>query len=222
MGDIVSLKVEDGEEIPAYLATASKPRGRALVVLQEFFGLNSHMRSVADRFAALGYDVIVPDLFHRLAPNVAFDYSPEGIAGGRRMRALVSVDDSLKDIRAAIEHIGGGPSVGTIGYCWGGTLAFLSAARLDDVACSIGYYGSQIIDYLGEPPKVPLMLHFGDSDASIPLTDVEKIHATYPNVPVHVYPGRHGFNCDERANFVPGSSAIALERSLAFFDRHLV
>src|ERR1700733_3320063 len=221
MGEMIFLKASDGHELSAYCAAPTAPLVAPLVVLHEFFGLNSHIRSVADRYAALGYDVIVPGLFDRIERGINFDYSPDGIEGGRRMRAQVQPADSLLDTQAAIDHVKSRGKIGIIGYCWGGTLAFLSATRLAEVACSVGYYGSQIVDYLGEPLKAPLMLHFGDTDASIPLSDVERIRSAYPDIPVHVHPGRHGFNCDERANFVPESSAAALKLSLAFFAKHL-
>lgn len=225
MGETIFLAAEDGHEFCAYRARPAAAALAPLVVLHEFFGLNHHIRNVADRFAALGYDVIVPGLFDRVERGIEFDYSPEGIEGGRRMRAKVQAGDSLKDAQAAIDLMkaAAGPNgrIGVIGYCWGGTLAFLSATRLHHLACAVGYYGSQIVDYLGERSGVPLMLHFGDSDRSIPLTDVERIRTAYPELPIHVHPGRHGFNCDDRANFVPESAAAALERTLAFFRRHL-
>jgi carboxymethylenebutenolidase len=218
----IFLRASDGHELAAYHVTPISQQIGQLVVLHEFFGLNDHIRNVANRFAALGYEVIVPGLFDRVQRGADFDYDPVGIEAGRAMRAAVNVEDSLRDMKAGVDFISPRGKVGAIGYCWGGTLAFLAATRLaDQVACSVGYYGSQIVDFLDEEIGAPLLLNFGDNDLSIPLRDVVRIRERYPQLPIHVYPGKHGFNCDLRANYTPDSAQAALSRTLAFFGKHL-
>jgi carboxymethylenebutenolidase len=217
----IALTAADGHRLPAYHATPDgTPRGQ-LVVLQEFFGLNDHIRSVADRYAALGFAAIVPGLSDRAEPGATFGYDPEGIAAGHALRAKIPIEQSLLDVQAGIDAVKGSGKVGIVGYCWGGSLAFFAATRLTDIVCAVGYYGSQIVPGVHEAPKVPLMLHFGDADASIPLSDVETIRRVRPEVAIYVYPGKHGFNCDARANFVPASSQVAFGRTLEFLSQHV-
>jgi carboxymethylenebutenolidase len=169
MKENIVLTAGDGHVLPAYrIAPAAAPRGQ-LVVLHEFFGLNDHIRNVADRFAALGYGAIVPGLSDRAEPGAEFGYDPSGIAAGHALRARIPIADSLLDAQAAIDFVKPFGKVGVVGYCWGGSLAFYSATRLRGLTCAVGYYGSQIVAGAHEVPKVPTMLHFGDIDASIPL-----------------------------------------------------
>jgi carboxymethylenebutenolidase len=221
MPGTITLTAADGHRLPAYHTT---PGGRArgqLLVLQEFFGLNDHIRSVADRFTALGFGTIVPGLSDRAQPGAEFGYDAAGIAAGHALRAKIPIEKSLLDAQAAIDVIKPHGRVGVVGYCWGGSLAFFAAARLDDIVCAVGYYGSQIVGGAHEVPKVPTMLHFGDADASIPLSDVETIRRARPEVAIHVYPGKHGFNCDARANYVAPSAQIAFGRTLEFLWKHV-
>jgi carboxymethylenebutenolidase len=221
MQQTITLTAVDGHCLPAYRAMpAVNPRGQ-LVVLQEFFGLNDHIRSVADRFAALGFATIVPGLSDRAEPGAEFGYDAQGIAAGHALRAKIPLEKSLLDVQAAIDHVKDHGKVGVVGYCWGGSLAFLSATRLDDIVCAVGYYGSQIVGREHETPKIPTMLHFGDNDASIPLSDVETIKRARPEVAIHVYPGKHGFNCDARDNYVPSSAQVAFGRTLEFLWKHV-
>jgi carboxymethylenebutenolidase len=217
----ITLTAADGHTLPTY---RTMPDGRLrgqLVILHEFFGLNDHIRSVADRFAALGFGAIVPGLSDRAEPSAEYGYDPEGIAAGRALRAKIPFEKSLLDVQAAIDFVKPDASVGVVGYCWGGSLAFFAATRLKDIVCAVGYYGSQIVDGVHEVPKTPTMLHFGDIDASIPLSDVEKIKRARPDVIIYVYPGKHGFNCDARANYVPASAQIAFGRTLEFLGKHV-
>jgi carboxymethylenebutenolidase len=221
MKENIVLTAGDGHVLPAYWAAPAVPPRGQLVVLHEFFGLNDHIRNVADRFAALGYGAVVPGLSDRAEPGAEFGYDPSGIAAGHALRAKIPIEDSLLDAQAAIDFVKPFGRVGVVGYCWGGSLAFFAAARLRDLTCAVGYYGSQIVARAHEIPKVPTMLHFGDIDASIPLSDVEKIRQARPDVSIHVYPGRHGFNCDARSNYEPGSAQIALGRTLEFFWKYV-
>lgn len=219
MGQAITLTAEDGQKIGAYRADpAGTPRG-GIVVIQEIFGVNGHVRSVCDGYAEKGYAAIAPALFDRAKPDVELAYNPDDAAIGFELRAAVGWDDPLKDIAAAAQELKGAGKVGAVGYCWGGSLAWLSNTRLGLPA--VGYYGGQISQFMDEKPKSPMMLHFGETDAHIPMADVEKIHAAHPDVPLFTYPAGHGFNCDLRPDFHAESAATALERSLGFFAEQI-
>jgi carboxymethylenebutenolidase len=221
MGAMIQLTAKDGFTLGAYKA---EPAGKAkggLVVIQEIFGVNHHIRAVADRFAAQGYAVVAPALFDRAERGVDLGYDEGTIKRGVELRSKVKLEDSLLDIAAAVAELKGAGKIGVVGYCWGGSLAFLSATRLDGVACAVGYYGGMIAAHAEEKPKVPVLLHFGERDHGIPLSDVEKVKAARPEVQIHTYPADHGFSCDERGSFDKPSHEKALERTLAFFKQHL-
>lgn len=221
MGHTVDLKAADGFKLGGYRAEpAGTPKG-ALVVLQEIFGVNHHIRAVTDRFAAQGYVALAPALFDRAERNVELGYDQAGIDRGLKLRSQIQLTDTLADIQAGIQALSGAGKIATIGYCWGGSLAFLSATRLNGLACAIGYYGGMIAAHAGETPKVPVLLHFGKEDHGIPLTDVEKIRQAQPGIEIHIYEGAgHGFSCDERESFNAASHETALKRSLTFLDKH--
>jgi carboxymethylenebutenolidase len=219
---MIELTTEDGATIGAYRADPEGKPKAGLVVVQEIFGVNHHIRAVADRYAALGYLAVAPALFDRVERGVELDYTPEGVGKGRSLLGGLSAEQSLTDIAAAAAVAAEAGPVGLVGYCWGGRLAYLAACRLDGVAAAVGYYGGRIVDFLGETPQAPLLLHFGERDAHIPLSEVEAIRAAHPELPIHVYAADHGFNCDERASYDKPSADLALERTLAFFERHLV
>ncbi len=217
----LTLTAEDGHRCGAYRADPDgTPRG-GIVVIQEIFGVNKHIRSVCDGFAADGYAALAPALYDRETPGVELDYSTEGITRGREIRAGIGWDGPVRDIAAALEALAPVGRIGTVGYCWGGSLSWLAATRLQ-VACAVCYYGGQIVDFKDEKPGCPVLIHFGETDQSISMDDVEAIRAAQPGVPVHVYPGAgHGFNCDLRADFHPASVELARERTLAFFAEHI-
>lgn len=216
MGKMIQLAAKDGHKLGAYVAEpAGKPRG-AMVVLQEIFGVNHHIRAVADRFAGEGYYVVAPALFDRLQEGIELGYGPDDIAEGRDLRAKIELDKTLLDVQAAIDEARRYGKVAVVGYCWGGSLAYLAATRLEGLACAVGYYGGMIAEHRNEKVRVPTILHFGDSDASIPMSDVEKIREAHPDIPIYVYSAGHGFSCDERASFEPKSHQLALERTLKF------
>lgn len=216
MGKMIELAAKDGHKLGAYVAgPAGKPRG-AVVVLQEIFGVNRHIRAVADRFAGEGYHAVAPALFDRLQEGIELGYGPDDIAEGRDLRAKIGLEDTLLDVQAAIDEARRHGEVAVVGYCWGGSLAYLAATRLEGLACAVGYYGGMIAEHRNEMVRVPTILHFGDSDASIPMSDVEKIRAAHPDMSIFVYSAGHGFSCDERASFEPKSHQLALERTLKF------
>ena len=222
MGETNQLTAEDSHRLAAYRATPSgTPRGR-LVVIQEIFGVNSHIKKLCDGFAADGYVALAPALFDRVERDYASGYAPADIDRGRATRGKLSLDDVMKDTQAAIDELKkAGQPVGVVGYCFGGTVAWLSATRLDGVAAAVGYYGGGIGDAAGEQPKCPVLLHFGETDASIPKEHYEKVQTLHPKLPVHIYPAGHGFNCDERGSYHEPSARQARERTLAFFRQHV-
>jgi carboxymethylenebutenolidase len=222
MGRSIEVRAADGHSLSAYLAEpAQAPRG-GLVVLQEFFGVNPHIRRMSDVFAAQGFAALAPALFDRLEPGIELAYDGPGMARGRELRAKLKLDDVLTDVQAAIGAAAAFGPVAVLGYCWGGSLAYLSATRLSGLACAVGYYGAHIAPYADERAKVPVMLHFAETDVYIPLADVKKIEAAHPGMPIFIYAGTdHGFNCDEREHYEPKSAALAMQRSLEFISRHL-
>lgn len=221
MGEPVRLTASDGHELDGYRARPADPRKGGVVVIQEVFGVNGHIREVCKGFAADGYEAIAPALFDRIRPGVELGYDDAGIAEGRELAAAIGWDQPMRDIDAAAKAIDPDGRVGVVGYCWGGSWAWVAGCRLG-VLCAVCYYGRHIPDLLGETPRVPILMHFGAEDASIPLDSVGRIRQAYPNIPVHVYEGAgHGFNCDHRPSFHPQAAARARERTLAFFAEHL-
>ena len=216
MGNWIKLTASDKHQFDGYLATPSgKPRG-GLVVIQEIFGVNRHMRAVTDRFAAEGYAALAPALFDRVERNVDVGYDEAGITKGRTVRQGVSYDQAMRDTAAAVAHLQPSGKVGIVGYCWGGNIAWLAACRLP-VAAAVGYYGGDIANLLNETPKAPLQLHFGELDQHITPAAVARIRAALPKLPVYTYPAGHGFNCEERKDYDAASADLARERTLAFF-----
>ncbi|MDH5556243.1 MAG: dienelactone hydrolase family protein [Alphaproteobacteria bacterium] len=221
MGDIIQLKASDGHELAAYVAEPEGAARGGIVVIQEIFGVNSHIRAVADGFAADGYKVIAPAMFDRIERNVDLGYDPDSIARGRELKGRMDWDNPLLDIQAAIGALSG-LKVGVTGYCWGGSLAWLAATRLDGVSAAICYYGGQINDFRNESAKCPALMHFGSEDGSIPMEAVEAIRAAQPDIPIHLYEGAgHGFSCDHRGSYDAGSAATARQRTMEFLAKNV-
>lgn len=221
MGAFTGLKAADGHGLGAYIAEPEgTPRG-GIVLVQEIFGINSHIRGVADGFAADGYKVVAPALFDRLERGVELGYDPDSVAAAREMKGRMDWDAPLLDITAARDVLNG-LTIGVVGYCWGGTLAWLAATRLDGFAASVCYYGGQINDFRDEKPKCPVLMHFGTEDASIPMDHVDAIRAAQPDAAIHIYEGAgHGFNCEQRGSHDAASASTARERTIAFLAEHL-
>jgi carboxymethylenebutenolidase len=221
MGAWIDLVASDGHRLDAYRAapTSGAVRG-GVVVVQEIFGLNSHVRSVCDGYAEAGYVAIAPAIFDRAEKKVDLPYTPEATVKGRELRAQIGYDGPLLDIESAAEALSPAGKVAVVGFCWGGSLAWIAAARLK-VACAVAYYGGQILQFVHEAPKVPVLLHFGERDALIPAADRATIARAHPAVPIHVYPAGHGFNCSERADFDQACSDLARARTLAFLAENL-
>ena len=221
MAATIELKAADGHALSAYQALPATPARGGVVVIQEVFGVNAHIRDVCEGFAAHGYAAIAPALFDRLAAGVELDYDEAGITRGRALVAELGWERPLIDIAAAASAIEIYGKVGCVGYCWGGSASFLAGCRLP-LACAVVYYGRHIVDFLADKPRCPLLMHFGAEDALIPPESVAAIREAWPEVPIFVYADAgHGFNCDRRADFRPEVAERARERTLEFFARHL-
>lgn len=215
MTQTIELTATDQHPFSAYLAQPKQaPRG-AIVVLQEIFGVNKHIRSVCDRLADAGFIAAAPALFDRLQPDFEVGYSPDEVARGREMMGRFSMDTAMLDITATIDHLKQQGPVSVIGFCLGGSLAYKIATENSDLACAVGYYGGRIPDMADKPPLCPTILHFGEEDSGIPLEQVDVVRSKQPKLPVYTYPAGHGFNCDLRDSYEPASAKQAWERSLA-------
>jgi carboxymethylenebutenolidase len=215
MGEFTTLMARDGHEFNAWLAAPSGPPRGALVVAQEIFGVNRHIRAIADGYAAEGYLTIAPCLFDRIRRGIELGYSEADVQQGRGYRLQIPKEKTLLDLSACINVVRHSGRVSMLGYCWGGSLAYIAACELP-VFCAVSYYGGQIKDHLDKSPKRPVMYHFGEKDPHIPMSDVDKIRAADPNGIFHVYPADHGFNCDERATYDAPSATLARQRTLQF------
>lgn len=223
MGQDITLTASDKFELGAYRTSATgSPKG-AVVVIQEIFGVNHHIRAVCDRFAEQGYVAVAPAIFDRIESNFQSGYSEAEVAIARKFVAAPDWPAMLRDTQAAIDSVKDVGPVGIIGFCLGGSVAYAAATKLTGLSAAIGYYGGAIVKFAEDKPTVPTQLHFGSQDHGIPLSDVEIIRAKRPEVEVFVYDGaQHGFGCDERASYDKASADLARQRSLAFFAKHLV
>lgn len=221
MGHQIELTAGDHHRFGCYVAEPTGPVRGVLLVLPEVFGVNAHIRAVADGYAAEGYLAVAPALFDRLERGFEVGYE-----GADRERAIAlmrqaSADDAMHDLAAVIGHFKPHGLLAVVGYCWGGTMAWLAATRLPILRAAICYYGSGIVNHLGEHLHCPTLCHFGERDASIPLENVDQMRRAHPDATVYLYPADHGFNCDHRATWEPESARLARERTLAFLAEHL-
>lgn len=222
MGEKLTVHAEDGHKLAAYRATpAGTPRG-ALVVIQEIFGVNAHIRRVCDGFAGDGYVALAPALFDRVEPGYETGYTQDDVERGRNVRQKLGWDPMVTDTKAAVEEVQKtGLKVGVVGYCMGGSMAWLASTRIPGLAAAVGYYGGAVAEFAAETPRCPVLLHFGETDASIPREHWDRIREAQPTVPMHIYPAGHGFNCDVRASYHEPSARLARERTLEFLRKHL-
>lgn len=221
MGEFTTLMARDGHEFNAWLAAPSGPARGAIVIGQEIFGVNRHIRGVVDGFAADGYVTIAPCLFDRVRRGVELGYSEQEKQEGRGTRLRIPLEKTLLDLTACINVVRHSGRVAAIGYCWGGSLAYVAACELP-VACAVVYYGGQIAkDHLGKAPRRPVMYHFGEKDPHIPGSDIDKIRGVDPTGIFHLYPADHGFNCEERVEYDADSARLARERTLGFLAAQL-
>ncbi len=219
MDQTLSLNTTRMQCIGAYMAKPDgKPKG-GIVVIQEIFGVNDHIRRVTDRFAEAGYVAIAPAFFDHLETGLELAYDQEGMQRGKALVTELGLDRAVEDVASAAEAIASAGKIGTVGYCWGGTVAMLSAFRLG--LPSVSYYGARNVPFLGETPKAPVMFHFGEHDKSIPPDMVEKHRQMLPQMDIFTYPADHAFNRDIGAQYDPASASLAWERTLGFFGQHL-
>lgn len=221
MGKKIELTAADGHRLDAYRADPQgAPRG-AIVVIQEIFGVNSHIRAVTDGFAADGYVAIAPAMYDRVQRGYETGYSPDEIQAGLKIMQGLDWDKTLGDVAAAVEAVKSAGKVGIVGYCWGGTVAWKAASSVDGLACAIAYYGGGIPNLIGEKPKVPVMFHWGETDQSIPLEKAKQVAEAHKDQQHFFYPAGHGFNCDQRGSYNADASKLAKSRSLEFLRKHV-
>jgi carboxymethylenebutenolidase len=222
LGKHFSLTSDDKFQLGAYRADpAGTPKG-GMVVIQEIFGVNQHIRAVCDRLAGEGYAAVAPALFDRQTKDYQSGYTPDEIAASRKFVANPDWAAMMRDTQAAIDDLKGAGPVGIVGFCMGGSVAFLAACRLNGLSASVAYYGGQIAKFADEKPKCPVMMHFGETDAAIPMTDVDTIKKKRPESEVFVYPvAGHGFHCDERGSFHSESAKLAWQRTMDFLNKHM-
>jgi carboxymethylenebutenolidase len=220
MGRWETLMARDGHEFSAFLAApATAPRG-AVVVLQEIFGVNEHIRGVVAQYAAAGFLTIAPALFDRVGRNLELGYTPKDMELGTGYRLQVDEAKALLDIGAAANVARHAGRVALVGYCWGGQLTWVGAAALN-VQAAVGYYTSRVWEKLDRVPRCPVMLHYGERDKNIPLERIEEVRAVYPQGIYYFYPADHGFNCDARASYDAPSAALAWDRTQEFLKQHI-
>lgn len=222
MGENVRLKASDGHDLDAYVARPSGNPVAGLVVIQEAFGVNRHIRSVADGYANDGFLCIAPAMFDRIERGVELGYEGAERQKGIDLSRKVDLDKAVLDVAAALEFLRGEgvKKAGVIGYCFGGTMAWLAATRLNPNV-AVGYYGGSISRYAQETPRCPVMLHFGTLDQHIPKESIDQVQRAHPDVQIFWYEADHGFNCNDRASYNPEAAKQARQRSLAFLKTNL-
>jgi carboxymethylenebutenolidase len=230
MGSFQNITSSDGFVLPAYVAQPAGAAKGAIVVLQEIFGLNSHIQAVTDGYAAQGYLAVAPSTFHRIKADVNLGYTPEDIQAGIALKAAAEAVLPLvmQDVQAAVDfaikQLPEGKKVGMVGYCWGGLLTWRAAALVNGISAAVPYYGGGMT--VGEEPKrqarIPVMVHFGEQDTGIPMDTVKAFITAQPKVNVKIYAANHGFNCDHRGSYNQAAAELALTRTLAFFATNFI
>ena len=222
MGKFIELKAADGHKLAAYVATpAGKPRG-GVVVIPEIFGVNSHIQQTTDGFAADGYLAVSPAMFDRAQRNYDTGYSQPEIQAGVAIMQKLDPKNSMLDVQAAIAEAAKAGKVGIVGYCFGGTISWMAAARASGLSCAVPYYGGGMHGLINEKPKVPVMCNFGETDQSPTLAQAKEIAAKHPEITAHFYAGAgHGFNCDQRGSWNAEAAKLARSRTVEFFRKHL-
>ncbi|MFT4194649.1 dienelactone hydrolase family protein [Ottowia sp.] len=228
MGQFIDLTAADGQKIPAYVARpAGQPKG-GIVVVQEIFGVNSHIREVADGYAQDGYLAVAPGTFQRVKPGVELGYTDADMQEGFGYKTAVEALPApgvMQDLQAAIDHAAqqSGGKVGIVGYCWGGLLTWRAACQLNGLAAAVPYYGGGVTtpEEAARQPKAPVLAHFAEQDHWIPLDSVEAFRRAHPEVRVFTYAADHGFNCNQRGSWNEAAARLARERTLAFFAQHV-
>jgi len=222
MGEHIRLTSSDGFEFGAYEAKPTGPAKGHVVVIQEIFGVNIHIREVCDGYAAAGFRAVAPALFDRIEPGIELGYEGDDMTRGVDLAfTKLEMPNTLADVQAAINYLAADGKVGVVGYCFGGLLTWLSACNAENLSCASGYYGGGIINFNDQKPAVPTILHFGELDAHIPMSDVSVIRESHADVSVYAYDADHGFNCNHRASFNEAAATLAGQRTLDFFAENL-
>jgi len=224
MEQALHLTSADGHIFDAYETIPTGKTIGALVLVQEIFGVNTHIRATADLYASLGYRVVAVPTMDRVQKNVNLGYTPEDMQAGSALKAAVEALPNhpvMLDLQAAIDHLKPFGKVGIFGFCYGGLLTWRSACQLSGLSAAVPYYGGGVQNESNLIPKCPVLAHFAEEDSYIPLDTVEALKKARPEIEVHVYPGHHGFNCDHRASYFGQSAQVARTRTLDFFQKHL-
>lgn len=222
MGRMIELMAKDGHALGAYRVEPAGKPARAVVVLQEIWGVNDHIRKVADGYAAEGYLAVAPAIFDRVERDLAMDeYTNETRTKGFAVMQKVNHDEALLDIDAAVESVSSAGKVGIVGFCFGGRLAWLAAARVGGLSAAVAYYGGGIPGMAAEQPKCPVIFHFGERDQHIPVATVQEFGKAHPSLPIFIYPADHGFNCNQRGSYDAPAASLARERTLEFLRKHI-
>lgn len=220
MAEMIVLKAEDGQELGGWLARpVGQPRG-GLIILQEIFGVNQHIRETTERFADAGWLAIAPALFDRAEAGVELGYDQDGMTAGRALKTACD-ETAILDVAAAAKAVAEAGKIGVVGYCWGGSLAWRAAAELDGLSAAVSYYGGDLPALRDLKPGCPVLAHFGAEDHAIALDGVEAFKAAQPDLPVHIWPAGHGFNCDHRSSYDASSAEEAGKITAAFLEQHL-
>lgn len=221
MGNTITITASDGFSFSAYQALPESTPKASVLIVQEIFGVNKHIKEVCDGYAQRGYAAIAPALFDRLEKNVELDYDADGIEKGKVLaREKLKLDDAIRDLSATAKVCAEHGKPAAIGYCYGGFLAYVAAGTIPELSCAVAYYGAGITGHLDTKPKVPVLFHFSDDDPGIPMSDVEEIQKTFPDLPLHIYSAQHGFNCNLRGSWHEESAQLALGRTLEFIDAY--
>jgi carboxymethylenebutenolidase len=219
---MIELTAGDGHTFSAYRADPSGAPKGAVVVLQEVFGVNPHIRTITDAFAAKGYLAIAPSLFDSVRPGVELGYDEASLYEGASLAQQVGKERALGEIQATVDAVKSAGKVAIVGYCWGGYLAYAAGNRVSGLACAVGYYGGGVVDDHGEKRKVPTLLHFGENDPLIPFEAMSQFRAHRPDVSVFSYPdAAHGFNCDQRDGYQEDAALKALDRTLFWISQYV-
>ena len=220
MTEYVDIFTKDNHKFQAYLSQPNQKVKGGIVIIQEIFGVNDHIKEVCNLYSNHGYLTIAPCLFDRENKNIELDYDQEGITEGRRLKELLN-ELSINEIESSISFVESAGKVGVIGYCWGGSLSWKAACKFNNLSSSIIYYGGDVPKLKNLIPKCPTMCHFGELDQSIPIDDVKEFEKSNQNINLYTYPADHGFNCNHRNQYNKKCSDIALERSLSFLEKNL-
>jgi carboxymethylenebutenolidase len=228
MGTMIQLQSADGFKFDAYVAQPAQAPRAAVVVLQEIFGVNDHIRKVADGYAQAGYLAIAPATFARSKTGVELGYTPDDMNAGFALKTAIEelpAPGVIADIQAAVDYAAAQTKgkVGVVGYCWGGLLTWRSAALVSGLSAAVPYYGGGVTSEVEaqRQARCPVLAHFGDKDHWIPLETVEAFKKAQPGIEVHVYQADHGFNCDQRGSYNEAAAKLARQRTLDFFAKHL-